>query len=522
MNTYRRDAAAIALLTLGLGIVMAALIWHPGYTDAYYYFNAGQRLVQGKGLTDAAIWTYIGAPAKLPIPSHLYWMPLASLVAALGMSIGGPTFDGAQLALVPCYVGLVLVGFWLGAVIGKSRRVAWLSGLITLFSGYFVPYWLTTDTFAIYGLVGALALVTMGLGRRSGNWRWFAASGVLIGLAHLTRADGILLLGVLAIVALWPGLPWRKGLLALGLAVIAYLLVMLPWFIRNVNSIGTILPVGGFQTAWMRSYDELFNYPPVTDFWRFVAWGPGNILASRWDAFVAALQTFVAVEGLVVLTPLMLIALWRRRRDPLLSGFWLYALGLHAAMTLVFAFPSIRGALFHSASALIPFWAALGIAGLDDVLAWIAARRRWRLIDAQRIFGAAALLWAVFLSVMTFNGKATQWNGLDSYYADLAEHFPSDAVVMINDPAALYYYTGLSGVVIPNAAPDVIPDLASRYGVNYVALEANGVPAPMMPLYMRDPSLPLGRMGLKQIYFDGNLRIYKVLKAGESDETPVQ
>jgi hypothetical protein len=44
---------------------------------------------------------------------------------------------------------------------------------------------------------------------------------------------------------------------------------------------------------------------------------------------------------------------------------------------------------------------------------------------------------------------------------------------MINDPSALYYFTGLSGVVVPNAPPNVIPELAKRYGVAYVVLDNN-------------------------------------------------
>src|SRR5258708_36495087 len=96
MLAYRRELVIISLLALVVGVVMAIIIQHPGYTDAYYYFNAGQRLIQGKGLTDAALWTYISAPAALPVPSHLYWIPLPQRVAAGAMLIGCPTFDSAQ------------------------------------------------------------------------------------------------------------------------------------------------------------------------------------------------------------------------------------------------------------------------------------------------------------------------------------------------------------------------------------------------------------------------------------------
>ncbi len=508
----RRDALIFGLLALAVGAAMAAFLRHPGYTDAYYYFNAGQRLVQGKGLTDAAIWTYMGAPAGLPIPSHLYWMPLASLVAAAGMTVGGPTLDAAQLLSVPLYAGLGLVGFGLGAMLGKSRRTAWMAGLLTLFSGFFMPYWTTTDTFAVYGLVGSLALLTMGLGRRSRDWRWFALGGALVGLAHLARADGLLLLGVLVIVAVWPGgQSLRRRLLAALVGAAAYALVMLPWFARNLAVAGSILPVGGMQTAWMQSYDEIFNYPPGVDLAHFLAWGLNGIVASRWDALVNNLQTFIAVEGIIVLAPLMLIGLWRRRGEPLLSGFWLYALALHVVMTFVFPFPGVRGALFHSASALLPFWMVLGVLGFDDVLAWAARRRRWKLSSAQAFFSLALIGWAIVLSAWVFFAKVTAWNNAGLYFQDVAARVGPDAVVMINDPSALYYFTGLPGVVIPNASPDVIPDLAKRYGVNTVVLDL-GSTVPMMELYFGRNVPPF----LTPIYADDRMRIYRVLAVQEN------
>ena len=43
----------------------------------------------------------------------------------------------------------------------------------------------------------------------------------------------------------------------------AYLLVMLPWFARNLAVIGTPLPVGGTATIWLRGYNEIVSYPPV-------------------------------------------------------------------------------------------------------------------------------------------------------------------------------------------------------------------------------------------------------------------
>ena len=95
--------------------------------------------------------------------------------------------------------------------------------------------------------------------------------------------------------------------------------------------------------------------------------------------------------------------------DPLLSGLWPYALGLHLLMTFVFALPGPRGGLFHSAAALVPFWAALGVLGLDDVIGWLARLRRWNVKQARAFFGMALLAWAVFLSLWVFSGKSAEW-----------------------------------------------------------------------------------------------------------------
>jgi len=193
-----------------------------------------------------------------------------------------------------------------------------------------------------------------------------------------------------------------------------------------------------------------------------------------------------------------------------LSGVWLYALGLHVVMTLVFAFPGYRGGLFHSASALIPFWAALGILGLDDVLAWAARRRRWPLAQARLFFSSVLILWAAIFSAINFIGKAPGFNAPESFFRQVGQNFPNDAVVMINDPAALYYFTGISGVVVPNATPDAILDLAKRYGVKYVVLDANRT-VPMNELY-EGRKVPFF---LRQLYADGTVRIFRVIQPNE-------
>ncbi|MBI5669043.1 MAG: hypothetical protein HZC41_13645 [Chloroflexi bacterium] len=525
MSISLRERSLFALIALiGALIITRGLAAAPSFTDAFYHLNAANRLVTGQGLTDPYLWTYIGAPDTLPAPSHLYWMPLTSLTAAFGMwMLNAPgDYAAAQWPFALLFAGTVYVGFWLGWRIGGTRRQAWVTGLLTLFAGYYTRFWGAIDTFAPYAFVGSLCLVWMGLAltprpplphregklerRTQSRFVYWTLAGAFAGLAHLTRADGVLLLivGWAAIfwpwdrrVGAWHAVPLRMRLTNAAVMSLAYLLVMLPWFARNLNAIGSLLPLGGTQAIWFTEYNDLFNYPPDASPAAFFANGLDTLFRTRWEALVGGggllsgnLGTFVAVEGLVVMTPLMLLGLWQRCCQPFLRGFWLYALGLHLVMTLVFPYPGYRGGLFHSAAALVPWWAALGVAGLDDAVDWAAKkRRRWNAATAKRMFSAALVGVAVYLSLVVGLANRAVPRGTPALYDKLLEILPPDARVLVNDPAQLYYYTGMGGTVLPNEAPDVIPAIAQQYGVDYVLLEgvtdagrANAAPARLWPI----------------------------------------
>lgn len=493
--TTRRSYALVFALALAVGCVLALLVEQPGYMDAYYYYNAAHRLVSGDELTDSYLWHYFDAPDSLPAPSHTYWMPLQSLLAAGAMALGGASFGVAQMPSVLCFAGLVTLAFWVGGALSGNARIAWLSALLVLFSGFFTPFWTTTDTFASFGLAGALALAVMGLGRTRRAAKWFLAAGALSGVAHLARADGLLLIGVAALIALWPdaNTSWRRRaghtLVALG----GYLAVMTPWFGRNLSVIGRPLPTSGTATIWLRGYNELVSYPPRASAERFFEWGWDNILDSRWEALQNNLGTFVAVETWVVLAPFVLIGLWRLRRQSLVQSAALYALGLHLAMTLVFAYPGYRGGLFHSSAALLPYWAACGTIGFNWAISWIGQRRRWRIRQAQTVFGSALVVLAAALSINALAARLPSFNQNAVIYRTIAADLPLDARLILNDPPALYYHTGLSGVVLPDSPPEVVPELATRYAADYLVLDRDRT-APFDALYLGEASYPFLRL----------------------------
>ena len=456
----------------------------PSYTDAFYHFNAASQLARGGGFVEEYLWNYLDAPNELPAPSHRYWMPLTSILAALGMALPGASVDytTAQAPSVLLAAGAGLVSYHVVVALGGNLRCAWIAGLLTAFGGYFAPRWGAIDTIAPFAFFGSLALFCMGKATAGGEGqaRYWILAGCLSALCHLTRPDGVLLLFTAFYVALASSSVPRllaprhrhERFKPIGFVAVSYLLLLLPWFMRNLAALGVILPSGGISGIWFSEYDELFRYSG-----QVLAPAAGDTLMRlievRWQAALHGFATFIAVEGIIVLAPFMLYGWWRRRHQSLLRGFTILAIAIHSVMILVFPLQGYRGGLFHSVAALFPFWMALGIQGLEAAIDWAAARRRpWNTEVAKPVFSGAALAFgagiSLFVSLSSLSG-----DGLDGsqFYRDLDEVLPARARVMINDPARLYYRTRRGGVTIPNDAVEILPVIAERYDIGYLVLE---------------------------------------------------
>lgn len=478
----RRDALLLYLLALGLMGGVALALQTPGYMDADYYFGGALRLAQGAGFSEPYLWNYLAPVTALPAPSHLYWMPLTSLVAAAGMVVFGDSFRAAQVMMVLTAATLPVLALYIARVeLGGSRRVGWVAGLLAALGGFFLVRWGTTDGFGLYGLVGTGFLLTTAHGLRGPGWRCWLAAGLLAALAHLTRADGVLLVGVGGLLALGYAVrerwPWQRLLMAWGLLVLGYLLLMGPWLVRNVLVIGSPLAPGGSQSLWLHDYNELFNYQQPLTLADYLAPGWGAIARQKLDGLWQMAQNMVAVQGLIVVTPLIVLAAWQRRRDPLVQTGLLYEAVLVLVMGVVFTLPGVRGGFFHSAAALHPLLMALGALGLDAAVDWAAARLpHWQPEAAKPRFAGLLLAVAAVLTLAVTVRPLQTWNADVALYAEgqawLAANAP-EAVLAVGNPPGWWAGTGHAAVVIPNGDAEMLWAVVEQFDVDVVLLDAN-------------------------------------------------
>jgi len=497
----RIDFLAVAALGLSVALIGSWAIASPGYMDAEYYFATARQLVQGSGLREPFLWNFLDDPAGIPHASHLYWMPGVSLVAAAGMSLLGEGFRAAQAPFILLAGTIPVLTAWLSHRTYPSRQRAWLAGALAAFPGFFLPYLLTTDAFALYAWLGALALFAFAFAHQLPQGRRWLLAGALAGLCHWTRADGalMLLVGVAALL-LMP----RARLRSAAFLIVGYVLVMLPWWARNLSEIGSPFPSGLARSLWFADYDDLFLFP-ASDLTpaRWLAQGLGWIGRVRLQALASNLQSLVVVNGLAFLAPLAIWGGWRHRADPVVRLHAIYLAALLLVMSLVFPFAGPRGGFFHSSVAVMPLVWILSAIGLEAFVEAGVRRRGWHAVRARRIFGVAAIGLAAFVTVFVYQQRALgpmggglAWQASQARQQAIVEAFPvlrtTRLAVAVNDPPGFHLAGGAHAVPIPDGGPEMLLEAAARYGVGWVVLEFDH-PHELSALYAR----PAGAPGLR-------------------------
>lgn len=517
-KSRQRDLIILFILSLIFRVAMAVWASQPWYLDAAYYFDVAKNLARGRGFTEDFIFLYLTPAKNVVHPSNLYWMPLISIVIAPFMSLFGSSWRVAQIPILLLSIPLPLFTYWIGWDIFRSRRYALAMAFFMLIGGYTYPlFFATTDSLALYGWVSSLALVGMYQGWRGHPWR-FVLAGIAIGLAHLTRADGILLLPVACLIWLcsqkksrdgnvtWQSrqntqlypIPWQALLGMLS----CYLLTMAPWFLRNIALVGSPLPTGGMTTIWLTSYADFFSFHKTISPQTYLSWGWNNILSSKVETLI---NHFLFLNEIIYIPfVFVIVGMWIERKRAELLPFLLYLLCMYSTLSLVFTISSTHGTFFHSLVSLLPFLYAWAIAGIDRTFAYIGkynyvTKIRCFLVslhlkhlvnflnvftnNASLLFLLAAMIIAIIalgkitlgVSAKTSDSMLYQEVGIivANDYKAHSLHGSVQPIVMVADPPDYYYITGQHAVLWPTQNLAIVLDAAQTYSVSYLLFTPN-------------------------------------------------
>lgn len=473
------------------GIILPAIITQyqpiPGYLDSDYYYAGGVQLVTGKGFTEPYLWNYLDDVKSLPHPSFTYWMPLASIVAALGMWVTGQTtYAAARIFFIVIAACIPPLTAALAYQFSRRRDLAITSALLAIFSVYHAPFLGVTDNFGLFMLLGGLyfLLVTKLLSNPLVIYNWFLL-GLLAGLLALARTDGLLWLALTGLLVLWKAKETTSSFPQFTNYVfritffifLGFLLVMSPWYARNLNLFGSIMAPGGSRALWLDNYDQTFSFPAsqlTMQSWLALGWK--EILSDRLWALSNNLQSGFAAHGGIILFPFIVVGIIQYRKDERVKlglAAWLI---LFVVMTLVFPFAGARGAFFHSGASLQPLWWTLAPLGLEAAVGW--ARKLGRFDDhAQPLFRAVMVMVAAILTVFVIWLRlfSLGW-GESEGYADvekflIRQGIQQSDVVIVRNPVGYYTTTGRSAIMIPYGGEQTLLALSEQFGARYFILE---------------------------------------------------
>lgn len=476
----RRSYILLFLISLAVQFAVAYFQTIPGYLDADYYFTGGVQLAQGKGFTEPYIWNYLDDPQGLPHPSHSYWMPLASIVTALSLWVTGQqTYAAGRLifiliaALVPPLTAALAYDF------SKTSALAWTSGLLAVFPVFHLPFLPVPDNYGIFMILGGLYFL---LANRQRPWFWL---GLFSGLMTLARSDGLLWLALTFLFIFWrvrdEKLSIASLLRFLAFALLGFLLIMGPWYARNLSVFGSIMSSSGSHALWLTNYDETFIYPASKlNLQSWLASGWSEILKIRWWAFTTNLQTMFAAQGHLILFPFILIGMRLQRSDRRVQlGLVAWVL-LFVVMTILFPFAGVRGSFFHAGAALQPLFWVLSPLGLDAVVAWARSRGRFT-SQAFVVFRIALIQIVIMLSAWVVWARVIQpgWEEGELAYPAVEQFLvahgaaPTEPVIVLSSPA-YYMLTGRPAYAQPYGDVNTLLAVAERYDIHYFAFEAQG------------------------------------------------
>ncbi|GMQ78646.1 MAG: hypothetical protein BMS9Abin02_1171 [Anaerolineae bacterium] len=548
------DLIIVGLIGLVIQGFWAWQVREPTYLDAYYYTTNGQRLADGYGFTERIIWQYFDNPEGIPTPSHTYWMPFTSMLAAAGYTIQD-SFRGAQIPFWLLSGLLPLLSFGIATLLGGERWQAWTAALFTAAGGYYAAFMVQPSTFAPFAWAGASCLLFIGLTisvpKRSNHQDdriikgnlvkqrlYLLLTGIAAGFAHLTRADGLLFL--IIGIAFWilyaakgsrgpakstkdPNqhgeevntYPVNGRLFWSGLLILlaGYILVMGFWLTRNWLVTGGPLPQGGTQSLFLTTYDDIFAFNRPLDFRSYIDWGMINILKSKLQGISIGVQTYVAVLGFIFLVPFVIAGLVNSLKNPTRNRFiWpvlAYVSVLFLIMTLLFTFPGMRGSLFHSSIAAWPWSTVLATFGIGISIDWVAARlSHWQPQKAKRRFSIMFVVLA-FIVGFVISWPRTQSSEDGDLLSEIGKSLPKDAVIFAGNAPAINYYTGLAALSVPNEPVNRMMEAADKFGGTYLILDENH-PKPLVDLYHGNRDYP----DIQLIDRYDNIKIYRLLVPG--------
>jgi len=250
----------LLLAGLLLGAVVRLGLWFWFRDDQLHTADEGDYNTLALQLLKQGEYSFVpGSPTSIRPP--LYPAFVAGIFAIAGAgNVAAVRFVQAAVSLLT-----VLLTYRLAGLIAPRRTAAWAAGMLCFYPSLLAyNNLILTEVLFTFLLTLSCLLTVLGLQRRSTGL--FAATGVILGLAALTRSVVWLAPPFLAAFLLFVSCDrWAKRLAAAAALLSAFALTIAPWAVRNTKVQGTFVAIDvmGGRNFMMGNY----RYTPLYRSW---------------------------------------------------------------------------------------------------------------------------------------------------------------------------------------------------------------------------------------------------------------
>ncbi len=501
---------SLIFVALAARLFFAAQLPHPGHGDPAFYFTIIKSLTSGRGLEIDYIWHYLTAPAAVTHPGADYWMVFASVLMSVPYFVFHNLFSILVLSSV-FGIGIAVLTYQFSATYSASKFVAFLALIYLLFEPALFDFSISVDAPVYYVFFVILALFLMIKGYE--NPKLFVWAGAVTGLAHLTRQDALLLAPTLLLTIFLAPFPFKTKLRWMGLAMGAYVLVLLPMLVYNVRNFGALLPPGPSRVAFATEHEEVYVYSQDLSLTSYLALGWRVIVKQKILIGLANLK--IVYERLGLFTALFAgISLGELIFSPTRRAQWHKYLPVvvffvleYLFYTLVATVVSTHGSYGKAVLTVLPFIVLFAF----DAMA--------RHIPKKPVLGLLLLVFVFPPLLKTFpnaQGKIAFHTEINHEMTALADTLhdriepreDGEIILMTRDPWEVNLTTGYRTIMIPYENLDVIYEVAQRYHANYLLL-----PVPSRPALadFRETSANDPRFQFVVQVSNTNLKLYRIV-----------
>jgi 4-amino-4-deoxy-L-arabinose transferase-like glycosyltransferase len=474
---YSKDfwiGLTLFVVAFAVRFLLARQLVFPPLDDPAFYIQTARNLAAGRGLVIDVIWTQLVPFAAVTHPSHEFWMPLTTVVIALCMRVFGDTLFAAQLPDVLAGSLLPVLTYALGQAIWKDqRRWSVLAALLVIPAATLVYQSASSDGSALYAALVTAALIIAANAIERRSIKRSIVAGVLCGLSYLTRSHGSLLpiaIGLCGVILLRRDRAIMLNLLVAG--ALGYVIVVGPWWLRDLSVFGTLQPISFGPIVAARDYADLFNYTHLPNFSDMLT---TDLAANLWLRLNAIWQTLGVIVLLTFPFGLIGLPIAALQRETVFRLFTVYHALLWLAFSFLFPAAATTGSFFHSAGAFAPFAAIGCMLAIQKLRARSngLTRSLGRPIGAAIYIGCLALI-AVQSTVAWPNAIALSQADGGKFRAAaswLHENVPADQTIMTTQAHSLNYASNYPAISLPkNEAVSSVRQMADRYGVRYIVI----------------------------------------------------